>query len=51
MRTETLGVQNDLGLDLHSQEEPFDSGVRSLESQICRQPMIRSTISELGCSA
>ena len=33
MRTETLGVQNDLGLDLHSQEERFDSGFRSLESQ------------------
>ncbi|ALN40754.1 cell surface protein [Rickettsia rhipicephali] len=33
MCTETLGVQNDLGLDLHSQEERFDSGFRSLESQ------------------
>ncbi|MFV0250751.1 MAG: autotransporter domain-containing protein [Rickettsia aeschlimannii] len=33
MRTETLGVQNDLGLDLHSQEERFDSAFRSLESQ------------------
>ncbi|ARD87447.1 autotransporter outer membrane beta-barrel domain-containing protein [Rickettsia amblyommatis] len=33
MRTETLGVQNDLGLDLHSQEERLDSGFRSVESQ------------------
>ena len=36
MRTETLDVQNDLGLDLHSQEEQLksmDSGFKSLESQ------------------
>ena len=36
MRTETLDVQNDLGLDLHSQEEQLksmDSGFKSLEDQ------------------
>lgn len=36
MRTETLDVQNDLGLDLHSQEEQLksmDSGFKSLEGQ------------------
>ncbi|MFP3012958.1 MAG: autotransporter domain-containing protein [Rickettsia sp.] len=36
MRTETLDVQNDLGLDLHSQEEQLksmDSGCKSLEGQ------------------
>ena len=30
IRTETSGMQNDLGLDLHSQEERFDSGLGSI---------------------